>query len=141
LRTLDADDKQRLSEMRPTLRELLLIDVRRDYEAIRKGYFGKSIPTVDEVAIVMLPQAAIGSILKAGYNCEGFSISSKVKRTACAVICISEDGDDTDTRHTLIHEMAHLKVDGQWKRNMGHGKVFQKEIKRLVAAGAYDGWL
>jgi len=38
---------------------------------------------------------------------------------------------------TLLHEMAHLKLGVR----VHHGKVFQKEIRRLVAVGAYDGIL
>lgn len=41
---------------------------------------------------------------------------------------------------TLLHEMVHVQ---QWRlpRRLAHGRKFQKRIKQLVAAGAYNGLL
>ena len=45
--------------MVPTLPELRLIDLMRDYRAIRKHYFGNTIPPVEDVLIGFLSQKEI----------------------------------------------------------------------------------
>lgn len=39
---------------------------------------------------------------------------------------------------TLLHEMAHIATWRQCRRSRPHGKPFQKEMRRLAAAGAFD---
>lgn len=38
---------------------------------------------------------------------------------------------------TILHEMIHVKLNGRG----GHGPRFQKELRRLVKAGAFNQWL
>jgi hypothetical protein len=41
-------------------------------------------------------------------------------------------------RMTLLHEMCHLKLRDK-KRAASHGRLFNQEMKRLAASGAFHG--
>ena len=133
-----SEDIEDMRKMVLTIRELRLIDIRRDYRAIRKRYFGNSIPLVDEVAIVFVSGKIMESIFDE--HCLGFCVEAELHHVGLSVIAIAEDSNPVETRLTLLHEMAHLKVEAKWNRNMGHGKYFKKEARRLMAAGALDDW-
>ena len=56
-------------------------------------------------------------------------------------IVVSEDCDSALRGSTILHEMAHIKVDLKFGREMGHGKHWQNEMKRLARLGAFrDMW-
>ena len=40
---------------------------------------------------------------------------------------------------TLLHEMVHFDLWLKRRRQCGHGKLFQTEMKRLAEAGAFKG--
>lgn len=130
---LPPDEVVRIRKMVPTIRELRIIDLMRDYRAIRKRYFGKSIPEVESVAISLV----LGSVLENIYDegCLGLNINHDAY-----VILIAEQSSVNETRMTLLHEMAHIKVEIKWNRSMGHGKYWQAEMKRLARRGAFEAW-
>ena len=67
----------------------------------------------------------------------GEYLGSPVPRT----ILLAEDLRVREIRLTLLHEMAHMKVNIKFGRSLHHGKIFKKELRRLAAAGAMDAWL
>ena len=140
---LSKSEVERIKMVTPTIAELRIIDLIRDYRAIRKGYFGNSIPPVEEVLIRFLPRKEMSRLARAddddvdGLCLWGYYLGSPVPRT----ILLADDLRVNETRVTLVHEMGHMKVNIKHKRNMHHGKAFQKELTRLRIAGAYDGWL
>ncbi len=134
---------ERLKDMVPTIAELRIIDLMRDYNVLRKRHFGKTIPPVEEISIRFLPRNEMDRLGRStgrdidGYCSCGVYQGAPIPQT----LALADDLDVIQTRHSLIHEMAHLKVNLKAGRAMGEGKHWKKEIRRLVAAGAYDGWL
>jgi SprT-like family protein len=135
---LPPDEIVRMKKMVPTVRELRIVDALRDYRAIRKNYYGNRIPPAEEVTIAFVP----GQVLKSIYHdgCLGFYVRGITNYVGLTVIVIAEESGVNETRMTLLHETCHLSVDSKWNRNMGHGKYFKKEARRLMAAGALDDW-
>ncbi len=140
---LQESEVERIRSMVPTIAELRDVDLMRDYRAIRKNYYGNTIPPIEKILIRLLPREEIARL--SGYDdehTEGLSCWGKYKGFIVpAMILLPDDLKVWETRVNLLHEIAHLKVNLKFKRNMGHGKNFDREIRRLVAAGAYDGWL
>jgi hypothetical protein len=126
--------------MRPTIPELRLIDLMRDYRAIRKGYFGTTIPAVEDVMIRFLSKKEISRFVGKD-EILGACLAGKYEKCPFPyVIAICDDLNVNETRMTLLHEMAHMKVDIKFSRARGHGKHWQAEMKRLARAGAFENW-
>ena len=140
---LSPDEAKRIKAMVPTIDELRIIDLMRDYRAIRKNYYGNSIPPVEKMLIRFFPREEIVKL--SGYDDEhtdGLSCWGKYKGFLVpTMILLPDDLKICETRISLLHETAHIKVNLKFGRNMGHGKNFDREIRRLAAVGAYDGWL
>lgn len=132
---LDSERREFLVSMKPTLAELRLIDLRRDYAVYRSRFFGSTIPDLDSVVLGFCPGNVMRNIFSD--DCLGFCIEGPVKYTAASVILIAWDTNDTVQVGTMVHEMAHLKINLRFNRNMGHGKYWQKEMKRLARLGAF----
>lgn len=128
------EDKEALLKLRPTLTELRRIRGLRDYAAIRKKYFGSTIPDVSEVSILFVSGKRIGKTAKEDHLLGCLRYAPDMLG---ANICIDEASPDATYLMTLVHEMAHLKVEGKWKRDMGHGKHWQAEMQRLARLGAF----
>ena len=141
--TLSPSEAIRLGKMRPTKSELMLIDLMRDYASLRRWLFANSIPPVEEVLLKFLPRNEIARLSGFDDN-ETDGLCSFGKITASIPcpksILLSDDLSVRETRMTLIHEMAHMKVDIEFQRPMGHGKKWQKEMKRLARLGAFENW-
>jgi hypothetical protein len=140
---LSQHEVKRIKEMVPTVSELRNIDLKRDYRSIRKSYYGRTIPPVEEVLIAFLPRAEIRRL--SGYDddeTDGLCCFGSFRGVpALKAILLADDMKPNETRISLLHEMSHMKVNLKFGRSMGHGKNFEREIRRLVMAGAYDGWL
>ena len=131
---------ERIREMIPTIDELRIIDIRRDYRAIRKARFGNSIPAVEHVLIALMPRIEMKR-MSGEKDVEGACLSGFAgKLLTPYVIALADDLKVSDQRITLLHEMAHLKVNIKFGRSMGHGKQWKKEMRRLAAAGAFDDY-
>jgi hypothetical protein len=130
----------RLKEMVPTIRELRIIDMMRDYRAVRDRYFGETIPPVEKVAFLFLDKTGMeqlgdyDDLLGVCWHRHNRHWSAPV------VFGLWEDNGESQMRITLIHEMAHAKVNREHKRDMGHGKYWKNEMKRLAKVGAFDDW-
>ena len=72
-----------------------------------------------------------------GFNACGKHHGTPVPQT----LSLADDLDVNQTRLTLLHEMAHMKVNLKFGRAMGEGKNWNKEMHRLMRLGAFDGWL
>jgi hypothetical protein len=134
---------ERIREMVTTVSELRDIDLARDYRSIRKNYFGNSIPPVEEMQIKFLPRNEMdrlsGSIDR---DTDGFCSCGKHHGVPVPqTLALADDLGVNETRITLIHEMVHMKVNLKHGRSMGEGKNWKRELRRLMAAGAYDGWV
>ena len=140
--TLLPSEVVRICKMRPTVSELRLIDLMRDYRAIRKAYFGRSVPAVEEMILRFLPRHEISRL--SGYDddhTDGLSSFGKFHGLPCPKsILLADDLKVAETRITLLHEMAHLKVDLKCGRCMGHGETWNKEMRRLAKVKALDNW-
>lgn len=140
---LPSSEVERIREMVPTVAELRIIDLMRDYRALRNRYFGNTIPPVEEVILRFLPRTEMQRLARAeeadvdGLCMWGVYLGSPVPK----IILLADDLRVNETRLTLLHEMAHMKVDIKHRRQMKHGKTFQKELDRLRVARAYDGWM
>ncbi len=134
---------ERIKEMVPTIAELRIIDLMRDYRALRKRYFGNTVPPIEEMLIRFLPRNEMDRLSGSeGRDTDGYCSCGKHHGTPVPqTLSLADDLDVTQIRHSLIHEMAHLKVNLKFRRAMGEGKHWKREIRRLAAAGAYDGWL
>jgi hypothetical protein len=142
--TLPPSEVIRICKMRPTIPELRIIDLMRDYKAIRNAYFGESIPPVEEVILRFLPRDEIARL--SGFDdkdTDGLCSFGKFSKSIPCLksIVLADDLKTSEIRITLLHEMAHMKVDRKFDRAMGHGKNFKKEVRRLMAAGAFDNWV
>ena len=133
---------------RPLPRPVTIIESKgimltREYDVIRTRYFGKTIPPVGEVLIGFLSRREIARLCRdEDEETDGLCSFGMYRGTPCPkAILLADDLSETDEAITLRHEMAHMKVNLRFKRLMGEGKHWKKEIRRLVAAGAYDGWL
>jgi len=141
--SLPPEEVKRLKEMVPTVDELRIIDVMRDYRAIRKNYFGSSIPPVEEVLLRFISRKELDRVMRENdgdvdaISLWGVYLGVPVPR----LILLADDLRTNETRIALLHEMAHLKVNIKHGRNMRHGKTFEKELDRLRTARAYDGWM
>lgn len=126
-----------------TISESRAIELIRDYDYIRTRYFGNTIPPVGEVLIGFLSRREIARLCRdEDEETDGLCSFGMYRGTPCPkAILLADDLSDTDEAITLRHEMAHMKVNLRFNRLMGEGKHWKKEIRRLVAAGAYDGWL
>jgi hypothetical protein len=135
---LPSEAVQRMKKMVPTVDELRVIDLMRDYRVIRNRYFGNTIPVVEDVFIRFLSQKEISRFVGEGEETIG-ACSAGV----CGgphVLAVADDLSVSETRITLLHEMAHLKVDLSFPRARGHGKHWQAEMKRLARIGAFERW-
>lgn len=129
------EEVRRLRKLSPRLDELILIDMRRDYNVFRKAFFGNSVPPVEAI---MFGRTTCPIMKKAtDRNCYGFYIRSPFDDLAMAAIVVAEDSDFVTRGMTMLHEMAHLKVDFKMGREMGHGKYWQAEMTRLARLGAF----
>ena len=127
--------------MRPTKRELRIIELMRDYRAIRNRSFGKSIPPVENVAFILLSKSEMLRLTGEEGN-HGCSLSVVIKGVQLPfIVGLAEDDGEIVQRTTLVHEMAHFKVNLKFGRDMRHGKNFNAEMRRLVRIGELDGWL
>lgn len=127
--------------MIPTKRELRIIDLMRDYRAIRKRSFGKSIPLVEDVAFILLSKSEMLRLSGDERN-HGCSLSGVLEGIPLPfIIGLCEDDGEIVQRTTLVHEMAHFKVNLKFGRDMQHGKNFDAEMRRIVRIGELDGWL
>lgn len=137
---ISPEDVERMRSMVLTIRELRIINLMRDYEAIRERSFGTSIPPVEDISVIILSKRemvrASAGMDGIGICCAGFAGKLTVPR----IIAIADDIDSVTTRLTLLHEMAHLKVNIKYRRLMGHGKIWIAEMHRLVRAGEMDDW-
>ena len=142
-RHLPKDEVEFLKKMVPTVSELRIIDLMRDYRAIRDTYFGNSVPPVEVVLLRFLPRKEI--VRLGGYDdpdTDGWCMCGEVNGHALpTAILLSDDLRLNEVGIALRHEMAHLKTNLKFGKSMGEGKYWKKEIRRLVAAGAYDGFL
>lgn len=135
---LPPDEVVRIRKMVPTIRELRIIDLMRDYRAIRKNHFGNRVPPVEQVMFGFTSRKVLFDIHST--DCVGYNVEAKTYHVAMGAIIIAEDSGTSETHTTLLHEMTHFSVDGKWGRPMGHGKYFKKEARRIMAAGAMDRW-
>jgi hypothetical protein len=140
---LPKGEVERIRAMVPTIAELRVIDLMRDYRVLRKRHFGNSIPPIEEIFVRFLPRREMDR--QSGNtdgNTVGFCSCGNHHGTPVPqTLSIADDLDIFGIRHSLLHEMAHLKINLKFGRAMGEGKHWQREIRRLAAAGAYDGWL
>jgi hypothetical protein len=74
-------------------------------------------------------------------DCSGYHALIGYGEFAAGVILLADDLNEIAERVALVHEMAHFKVNWQWKRRMGHGRHFKAEMRRLVSIGELDDWL
>jgi hypothetical protein len=140
---ISKSEVDRMRRMVPTINELRIIDLMRDYRAIRKNYFGRSIPPVEEVLLRFVSRKELDRLAKQNEReVIGISLWGKYLRSpAPKIVLLADDLEPKEIRITLLHEMAHLKVDIKYGQCMGHGKIFEKELDRLRLARAYDGWM
>ena len=140
---LPESEVERIKEMVPTIAELRIIDLMRDYRALRKRHFRNTIPPVEEMLIRFLPRSEMDRLSgSTDRDTDGFCSCGKHHGVPVPqTLSLADDLDVIQTRHTLIHEMGHLKVNLKFGRAMGEGKHWRREIRRLATAGAYDGWL
>jgi hypothetical protein len=139
---LSKSEVERIKMVTPTIAELRIIDLMRDYRVLRNRHFGNTIPPTEEVLLRFLPRREITRL--GGYDdvdglcCYG----GKVAGHPCPkAILLPDDLNVNETRLSLLHEMAHMKVNSKFGRSMGEGKNWKKEMRRLMNAGAFDGWL
>lgn len=133
----------RLKEMVPTVAELRIIDLMRDYRVVRDSYYGTLIPPVEKVLLRFLPREEIARLASdEEKDTDGLCLAGDFKGTPEPyAILLADDLRTNETRITLLHETSHMKVNLKFGRNMGHGKHFKRELRRLMMAGAYDNWL
>lgn len=134
---LPPDEVVRIRKMVPTIRELRIIDLMRDYSVYRNRYFNKRfIPPAEDVAFAFVPCRVMRNVL--GEDCLGFNVSGPIKEIAASVIVIAIESNALQVSQTLLHEMAHIEVENKWNRSMGHGKYWQARMRRLAAQGAFE---
>jgi len=140
---LSKSEMEWLKGLVPTVDELRIIGLMRDYDSIRRAYFGKTIPPVSDILIRFLPRKEIARL--GGFDdsdTDGLCSFGMYRGTPCLMaILLADDMNELENDLTLRHEMAHMKVNLKFGRMMGEGEHWKKEIRRLVAAGAYDGLL
>ena|ERR1700722_4684256 len=130
------EDAEFFRRMKPTLNELQLIYIRRWYGSYRDKYFrGKGLLDVEQVSIIFVEIAKTPT--GEGMQCLGMYMPSQCP--SLATIALARGMDNGQAMTTLLHEMAHMSVENKYpKRNLGHGKIWQKEMLRLARAGAFD---
>jgi hypothetical protein len=138
---LPASEVERMKSMVPNIAELRIIDLMRDYRGIRKAYFGKSIPPVEDVLLRFMSSREISRISGVRDTIAFCMCGETYGHVLPTTILIDEESDIEEIRRSLRHEMAHLKVNLKFGRSMGEGRNWKREIRRLVCAGAYDGLL
>lgn len=139
---LPKDEVDRLKEMVPTVDELRIIDLMRDYRAIRKRRYGNTIPPIEEIAIKFVPRKELTRLSGFDDNdTDAFCSCGKHRGTPVPqTILLADDLREDDVRMRLLHEIAHIHVNLKFSRSMGHGKNWQKEMQRLAAAGEMAAW-
>jgi len=140
--TLDnRDEIDRVRSMKLTLEELELVDIRRDYKALRSAYFKDSkLPPVEHVAIQFVDAKVICGLDGDGEERDYLGMCVDGLAPHAGMILIAKGKGMNQTRFTLLHEMAHIAVEIRYKRPMGHGPVWQREMQRLARAGAFANW-
>jgi hypothetical protein len=115
----------------------------RDYRALRNYYFGKTIPPVEDLMIRLMPRHEINRFMEDGDELtDGVCFAGKYDGHSFPyIIALADDLDVRQSRQVLLHEMAHMKVNLKFGRKMGEGKYWTREMRRLMRAGAFDGWL
>jgi hypothetical protein len=93
--------------------------LRRAYLAYNRRYFGGRLPKDLDLTWEQLPANLLG-YQEGDYK---IAINAKLHRA------------DVLWRSTLIHEMTHLELG----HRVQHGPKFQKRMRELAAAGAFDG--
>jgi hypothetical protein len=140
---LPKSEVSRLRDMVPTVDELRIIDLMRDYRAIRNRYFGSSIPPVEDVMLRFIPRKELSRLVRSEEDDIDAVCSFGMHHgiPSLKAIALADDLNVEETRLRILHEMAHMKVNLKFGRMMGEGKHWKKEMRRLMAAGAFDGWL
>lgn len=127
--------------MKLTLEELELVDIRRDYKALRQAYFRSSrLPPVEHVAILFVESRVIAGIEDGDVSEAYLGCCIDHLAPQAGMILITRGIGRQQTRLTLLHEMAHIAVEIRHRRPMGHGAVWQREMLRLARAGAFANW-
>jgi hypothetical protein len=133
-------ESKRLKKIVPTMGELRIIGLMRDYTEIRKRYYGSKIPPVNKVTLKYVPEDELKRLAK-GEESYGMCLVGKFhKENLPYLIYLADDLYPTEERMTLLHEMAHLSVNIAHRRLMMHGKAWKNEMKRLARLGAFDNW-
>ena len=91
----------------------------RAFRSYNRKYFSNLLPNPPEVEL------GWGDI-----DCMGYQLGDEI------VINRKYRQWGSVWRGTLLHEMAHLKLEGEKVRS-DHGKEFQNEMLRLAKAGAF----
>ena len=140
---LPKSEVERIKAMVPTIAELRPIDLMRDYRAIRKAYYGKTIPPVEEVVFKFLPRHELKRLVNAADEDVDALCAFGMHRgiPTLKAIVLAEDLNTEETRLRLLHEIAHMRVNLKFGRMMGEGKYWKNEMRRLMRLGAFDGWL
>lgn len=140
--TLDSRDEiDRVRAMKLTLEELELVDIRRDYKALRLAYFKHSrLPPVEHVAIQFVDRRVISGIEDGDISETYLGCCVDHLAPHAGMILITQGIGRQQTRLTLLHEMAHIAVEIRHKRPMGHGAIWQAEMLRLAKIGAFANW-
>jgi hypothetical protein len=128
---------ENLRKIKPTLNEARRIRALRDYTAIRKKYFGDTIPEATCVSIIFVSKRVFERVYGPG-RYDTLGCCTPYAADALLLIAINEESNDCIYLATMVHEMAHAKIDRKWKRYMGHGKLWQAEMKRLARLGAFE---
>lgn len=123
--------------------ELSAIDIRRQYEHFRKKYFKRSkLPPIEAVFVLYADPRRIRRFSRRAegpvpvtHECRGFYMGGADPEFG--LIVINAGMDWNEVRATLLHEMAHMSVEMNHNRDMGHGKIWQSEMKRLANADAF----
>lgn len=136
------EDIEAVRQMRLTLEELELIDVRRDYEALRKAYFKRiPMPKVEHIAILFVQPSVLAGLAGTGSARDylGFCVPNLSPHTG--LLLLAKGQGKVQTRYSLIHEMCHVSAEIKYgPRSHGHGKLWQREMHRVTRAGALDNW-
>jgi len=137
-----AEDIEDVRSMRLTIEELELIDIRRDYEALRKAYFkGIAMPPVGHVGIQFVGGEVLAGLMGTGSEHDYLGYCARNLSPHSGLILLRKHAGKVQTRMSLIHEMAHISAEVQFgRRSHGHGKLWQGEMRRLALAGAMENW-
>jgi predicted SprT family Zn-dependent metalloprotease len=108
-------------------------ELENDYQYINDRYFDNQLPTIPVLWEARLEE--VGPLIAQGYVMQGLASA----HPGLILLNPRNRGNSVELQRVLCHEMVHVYLYTQHDLTVHHGAAFQREWRRLLRAGAFQG--